>query len=136
MKDNEKATRELARLCNLSYEKVKADMQRDFYLTAPEAVSYGVVDEVLAPSHLFKVMRHRGFDDQTINYGHFVGVQPVKPNADEPAPSYSKLDTVTLAFAWLSHSLRLLRAVDDEYVEQQIRRKRVRTISCIQSILS
>lgn len=34
------------------FEKVKADTQRDYYLTAEEAKEYGLIDEVLTPSEL------------------------------------------------------------------------------------
>ena len=33
------------------YDKVKADTQRDYYMTANEAKEYGIVDEVLEPIH-------------------------------------------------------------------------------------
>ena len=33
------------------FDKVKADTQRDYYMTAAEAREYGIVDEVLEPSH-------------------------------------------------------------------------------------
>ena len=33
------------------FDKVKADTQRDYYMTAAEARDYGIVDEVLEPSH-------------------------------------------------------------------------------------
>ena len=42
-------TRELARLTSQPLERVEKDLKRDFYLAGPEAVSYGVIDEVLKP---------------------------------------------------------------------------------------
>jgi len=42
-------TKELARLTGQPLERVKRDLRRDFYLAGIEAVSYGVIDEVLKP---------------------------------------------------------------------------------------
>lgn len=86
MKDNNKGILELGRLCGIPNIKLQQDMKRDFYLTAPEAVMYGIVDEVLMPPEMIKVMKHRGDDDSVINYGHFVAERPVAPSANEPAP--------------------------------------------------
>ncbi len=33
------------------FEKVKRDSDRDYYMTAPEAKEYGIIDEVLEPIH-------------------------------------------------------------------------------------
>lgn len=49
LKDNVKMARELTRLTSQPLERVEKDLQRDFYLAGPEAVSYGVIDEVLKP---------------------------------------------------------------------------------------
>lgn len=49
MKDNELGMQELAKLCGQPITKLKKDMQRDFYLTAPEAVAYGLCDKIMAP---------------------------------------------------------------------------------------
>lgn len=49
LKDNVKMTKELARLTGQPLERVERDLGRDFYLAGPEAVSYGVIDEVLKP---------------------------------------------------------------------------------------
>jgi ATP-dependent protease ClpP protease subunit len=46
MKDNEKMIGELARLTGQPVVKLTSDLKRDFYLTAPEAAAYGVVDHV------------------------------------------------------------------------------------------
>jgi ATP-dependent Clp protease protease subunit len=32
-------------------EKVEADMERDFFLSADEALAYGIVDEIIPPKH-------------------------------------------------------------------------------------
>jgi ATP-dependent Clp protease, protease subunit len=37
------------------FDKVKADTQRDYYMTGQEAKDYGIVDEVLTPSALARV---------------------------------------------------------------------------------
>jgi ATP-dependent Clp protease protease subunit len=34
------------------YEKVKRDSDRDYYMTAQEAKAYGLIDEVLEPTHV------------------------------------------------------------------------------------
>ena len=40
---------ELARLCGQPLLRIQNDIKRDFYLSAAEAVSYGLIDEVLKP---------------------------------------------------------------------------------------
>ena len=39
----------LARHCEQPYEKVERDTERDFFMTAEEAVEYGIIDAVLQP---------------------------------------------------------------------------------------
>ncbi|MBS0634626.1 MAG: ATP-dependent Clp protease proteolytic subunit [Verrucomicrobia bacterium] len=39
----------LSRNCNQPIEKIRDDSERDFFLTAEEAVTYGIADEVLLP---------------------------------------------------------------------------------------
>ena len=39
----------LARHCGQPYEKVERDTERDFFMTAEEAVEYGIIDAVLHP---------------------------------------------------------------------------------------
>ena len=46
MQDNIKVQEELAKLCGQPLVKIQADMKRDFYLTAAEAVAYGLIDKV------------------------------------------------------------------------------------------
>ncbi|ALP39361.1 ATP-dependent Clp protease proteolytic subunit (plasmid) [Paenibacillus sp. IHB B 3084] len=43
----EKATRITAERTGQSFEKVEKDMDRDFYMTAQEALEYGVIDQVI-----------------------------------------------------------------------------------------
>ena len=38
----------LAERTGQPYEKVKADTERDYFMTAPEAKEYGLVDEVIS----------------------------------------------------------------------------------------
>src|SRR5207302_8910586 len=45
----ERVTRILAHHSGQSYERVKKDMDRDYFMTAQEAKEYGLIDEVLAP---------------------------------------------------------------------------------------
>ena len=52
MKDNVKIVSELARLCGQPVAKLETDLKRDFYLTAAEAVAYGVIDEVMMPKQV------------------------------------------------------------------------------------
>lgn len=46
----ERLTQILAENCDQKYEKVLADCERNFYLSAQEAKEYGLIDEVLKPS--------------------------------------------------------------------------------------
>jgi Clp protease len=43
---NNKMEEALARITGHAREKVRADLQRDFYLSAAEAVQYGIIDKV------------------------------------------------------------------------------------------
>ncbi|MEK3947371.1 ATP-dependent Clp endopeptidase proteolytic subunit ClpP [Paenibacillus sp. FSL H7-0703] len=43
----EKATRITAERTGQSFEKVEKDMERDFYMSAQEALEYGVIDQVI-----------------------------------------------------------------------------------------
>lgn len=47
LKSKEKLTRILSERTGTDLEKVKQDVERDFYLTAEEAMAYGIVDEVI-----------------------------------------------------------------------------------------
>jgi len=77
MRDNDKVVGELARLCGHAQEKIADDLRRDFYLTAGEAAAYGLIDRVLTPSQPVKMAKHRGVDDDKINFGHFTESRPV-----------------------------------------------------------
>lgn len=52
VKDRANYAELLANFCNKSKEKVLADIERDNYMNAYEAVEYGVVDKVLTPNLL------------------------------------------------------------------------------------
>ena len=42
----------LAKHCAQTFEKVDKDVERNFYLSAEEAVAYGLVDVVVPPSKI------------------------------------------------------------------------------------
>jgi ATP-dependent Clp protease protease subunit len=46
-----KLTEILAQHTGQEFDRVKRDTERDYYMTADEALAYGVVDEVLEPLH-------------------------------------------------------------------------------------
>jgi ATP-dependent Clp protease, protease subunit len=50
-----KLTQILADHSNQPFDKVKADTQRDYYMTGDEAKEYGIVDEVLTPAAVARV---------------------------------------------------------------------------------
>ncbi len=50
-----KLTEILAEHSGQTFDRVKADTQRDYYLTGVEAKEYGLVDEVLTPSEVARV---------------------------------------------------------------------------------
>lgn len=43
----EKATRITAERTGQSFEKVEKDMDRDFFMSAQEALEYGIIDQVI-----------------------------------------------------------------------------------------
>src|SRR4051794_19103609 len=50
-----KLTEILAQHSGQTFEQVKRDTERDYFMTAPEAREYGLVDEVLEPAHKLAV---------------------------------------------------------------------------------
>jgi ATP-dependent Clp protease protease subunit len=46
-----KLTEILALHTGQEFDRVKRDTERDYYMTAAEAKEYGIVDEVMEPSH-------------------------------------------------------------------------------------
>jgi ATP-dependent Clp protease, protease subunit len=48
-----KLTEILAQHTGQPFDRVKRDTERDYYMTAEEALAYGCVDEVLEPIHKF-----------------------------------------------------------------------------------
>jgi ATP-dependent Clp protease protease subunit len=49
LQTNDKLARILQHHCGQDLDRIKTDIQRDHYLSAEDAVSYGLVDEVLTP---------------------------------------------------------------------------------------
>jgi ATP-dependent Clp protease protease subunit len=47
-----KLTEILAAHSGQTYDKVKQDTQRDYYMTADEAKDYGIIDRVMAPAQV------------------------------------------------------------------------------------
>lgn len=93
LKDNERAVKELAKLCGQPTIKLEQDLKRDFYLTAAEAAAYGLIDKVMMPEQPVKLMRYRGDDDDVIGFGHFSEyrrvkdgpadvIKPIRPNSE------------------------------------------------------
>ena len=48
-KTKDKLNRILAEACNQPLEKIVQDTDRDYYMTAEEAVQYGIVDSIIFP---------------------------------------------------------------------------------------
>jgi len=46
-----KLTEILAQHTGQEFDRVKRDTERDYYMTAAEAKEYGIVDEVMEPTH-------------------------------------------------------------------------------------
>jgi len=49
LRQREKIYNGLTRFTGRSYEQIREDLKRDLYLTAPEAIEYGLIDRVLLP---------------------------------------------------------------------------------------
>ena len=49
MKTTEKMTRMMAEMTGQSLEKVKADVERDYFMSAEEALDYHIIDEIYQP---------------------------------------------------------------------------------------
>ena len=54
---NDRVEKELSMLTGQPLERIQQDMKRDFYLTADEAVQYGLIDQVLLPAPLKRSAR-------------------------------------------------------------------------------
>jgi len=89
MNDNEVYISEIAKLSGQPKIKVTNEMQRDFYLTAPEACAYGIIDKIMAPTQAIKVKKFRGEDDDVIYYGHFSESRKVKSGPDDKVVQYT-----------------------------------------------
>ena len=57
-----KLTEILALHTGQPFDRVKRDTERDYYMTAEEALAYGVVDEVLEPLHKFDPVSLNGIE--------------------------------------------------------------------------
>ena len=49
LKTKEKMTRLMAEMSGQDIEKVKQDVERDYFMSADEALSYGIIDEIYQP---------------------------------------------------------------------------------------
>merc|ERR1719428_1312566 len=49
LKDSDAVEQELAKNTGRDIERIREDLKRDFYLSAEQAVDYGLVDRVLVP---------------------------------------------------------------------------------------
>lgn len=65
---NDKMEKELSKMTGQTAQKVLADMKRDFYLSADEAVRYGLIDRVLLPAK-----KKRATTGQWADLGAFEG---------------------------------------------------------------
>ena len=86
LRDNDRTEKALARMTGQSIQKINADMDRDFYLSAEEAVEYGLIDEVLYPS---KKADDEPFDSLSMLYDEApVGFEGTasKPRTGTPPP--------------------------------------------------
>ncbi|RYH29599.1 ATP-dependent Clp protease proteolytic subunit [archaeon] len=82
MKGNEKFIAIFSRLTGQPVEKLRQDLRRDFYLTAPEAAAYGLIDEVMLPPQPIKIMRNRGIQNSIITFGHFAEARSIAINKE------------------------------------------------------
>lgn len=56
--NNDRLEMELAKMTGQTVSKVRSDMKRDFYLSSEEAVTYGLIDNVLLPTNKFKPLEY------------------------------------------------------------------------------
>lgn len=47
LKLKEKLTLQISNNCSQSYEKVKMDMERDYFMDAEQALNYGIIDKII-----------------------------------------------------------------------------------------
>lgn len=55
---NDRMEMELAKMTGQPISKIRTDMKRDFYLSSEEAVTYGLIDNVLLPTREFKSLEY------------------------------------------------------------------------------
>lgn len=82
---NDKMEKELSKMTGQSAQKIVADMKRDFYLSADEAVRYGLIDKVLLPAK-----RKRATTGQWADLGAFEGEEEQKYQNDKGASGFGK----------------------------------------------
>ena len=49
MKTKEKMTRMMSEMTGQDIERVKQDVERDYFMSAEEALKYGIIDEIYQP---------------------------------------------------------------------------------------
>ena len=49
MKTKEKMTRMMSEMTGQDIERVKQDVERDYFMSAEEALQYGIIDEIYQP---------------------------------------------------------------------------------------
>merc|ERR1712176_1426868 len=69
---------ELANMTGQPIDKIQNDLKRDFYLSSNEAVTYGLIDQVLLPSPLKRAAR-----GQDADLGAFEGEEEQKYQGEE-----------------------------------------------------
>jgi len=75
---NDKMEKDLAEMTGQPIERIQNDFKRDFYLSSNEAVTYGLIDQVLLPSPLKRAAR-----GQEADLGAFEGEEKQKYQGDE-----------------------------------------------------
>ena len=55
VKTKDRLTEIIAKHTNQKSEKVRADIERNFYMSAEEAKAYGIIDEVITPRKLLSL---------------------------------------------------------------------------------
>jgi ATP-dependent Clp protease protease subunit len=81
---NDRMETEMATLTGQKLEDIQNDLKRDFYLSADEAVQYGLIDRVLLPSP-----RKRAARGGEAELGAF---EKVDENANRPRPTSTRRD--------------------------------------------
>jgi ATP-dependent Clp protease protease subunit len=90
---NHRMEEELAKSTGQPLEKIRKELKRDFYLSAAEAVQYGVIDRVLLPKEAKRLSSGAGFGTfggEAQRYGSVTGSGygrgPQQLDTDMPSP--------------------------------------------------